>query len=138
MSRKKPMRASLLLWGKDRPVIIRTLDVGGDKPLAYLPLPKEENPFLGERGVRIGINRPAMLRKQIRAILQAAPAGRARIMLPMVSSVDEFIAVKKLIQQEQEKAGLTVEVGIMIEVPSAALLADHFAKGGGLFLHRYQ
>ena len=125
---KKAYEGILTTMGKDRPVIIRTLDVGGDKPLAYLPLPKEENPFLGERGVRIGINRPAMLRKQIRAILQAAPAGRARIMLPMVSSVDEFIAVKKLIQQEQEKAGLTVEVGIMIEVPSAALLADHFAK----------
>ena len=114
--------------GKDRPVIIRTLDVGGDKPLAYLPLPREENPFLGERGVRIGINRPAMLRKQIRAILQAANAGFARIMFPMISSLDEFRAVKRLVQEEQEKAGVTVEVGIMIEVPSAALLADHFAK----------
>ncbi|ELT91015.1 hypothetical protein CAPTEDRAFT_45460, partial [Capitella teleta] len=114
--------------GKDRPVIIRTLDVGGDKPLAYLPLPREENPFLGERGVRIGINRPAMLRKQIRAILKAAHAGHARIMFPMISSLDEFRAVKKLVLEEQEKAGVTVEVGIMIEVPSAALLADHFAK----------
>ena len=114
--------------GKDRPVIIRTLDVGGDKPLAYLPLPREENPFLGERGVRIGINRPAMLRKQVRAILKAAHAGHARIMFPMVSSLDEFRAVKKLVLEEQEAAGVTVEVGIMIEVPSAALLADHFAK----------
>lgn len=114
--------------GKDRPVIIRTLDVGGDKPLAYLPLPREENPFLGERGVRIGINRPTMLRKQIRAILKAAHAGHARIMFPMISSLDEFRAVKKLVLEEQEKAGVTVEVGIMIEVPSAALLADHFAK----------
>lgn len=114
--------------GKERPVIIRTLDVGGDKPLAYLPLPREENPFLGERGVRIGINRPSMLRKQIRAILQAAPAGFARIMFPMVSSLDEFRAVRKLVQEEQDKAGVQVEVGIMIEVPSAALLADHFAK----------
>ncbi|MBO9480714.1 phosphoenolpyruvate--protein phosphotransferase [Salinisphaera sp. G21_0] len=114
--------------GKDRPVIIRTLDVGGDKPLAYLPLPKEENPFLGERGVRIGINRPAMLRKQVRAILKAAHAGHARIMFPMISSLDEFRAVKKLVLEEQETAGVTVEVGIMIEVPSAALLADHFAK----------
>jgi len=118
----------LSAMGKDRPVIIRTLDVGGDKPLAYLPLPREENPFLGERGVRIGINRPAMLRKQIRAILQAANAGHARIMFPMISSLDEFRAVKRLVQEEQEKAGVTVEVGIMIEVPSAALLADHFAK----------
>ena len=115
--------------GKERPVIIRTLDVGGDKPLAYLPLPKEENPFLGERGVRIGINRPSMLRKQVRAILKAAHAGSARIMFPMISSLDEFRVVKKLVQEEQEKLGVTdVEIGIMIEVPSAALLADQFAK----------
>lgn len=115
--------------GKERPVIIRTLDVGGDKPLAYLPLPKEENPFLGERGVRIGINRPSILRKQVRAILKAAHAGSARIMFPMISSLDEFRAVKKLVQEEQEKLGVTdVEIGIMIEVPSAALLADQFAK----------
>ena len=115
--------------GKERPVIIRTLDVGGDKPLAYLPLPAEENPFLGERGVRIGINRPSILRKQVRAILKAAHAGSARIMFPMVSSLDEFRAVKKLVREEQEKLGITgVEIGIMIEVPSAALLADQFAK----------
>ena len=115
--------------GKERPVIIRTLDVGGDKPLAYLPLPKEENPFLGERGVRIGINRPSILRKQVRAILKAAHAGSVRIMFPMISSLDEFRAVKKLVQEEQEKLGVTnVEIGIMIEVPSAALLADQFAK----------
>ena len=115
--------------GKERPVIIRTLDVGGDKPLAYLPLPKEENPFLGERGVRIGINRPSMLRKQVRAILKAAHAGSARIMFPMISSLDEFRVVKALVQEEQEKLGVTdVEIGIMIEVPSAALLADQFAK----------
>ncbi|MGB0360885.1 MAG: phosphoenolpyruvate--protein phosphotransferase, partial [Endozoicomonas sp.] len=118
----------LATMGKDRPVIIRTLDVGGDKPLAYLPLPREENPFLGERGVRIGINRPSMLRKQVRAILQAAHAGHARIMFPMVSSIDEFRAVKNLVLEEQANSGVKVEVGIMIEVPSAALLADHFAK----------
>ncbi|OED42653.1 phosphoenolpyruvate--protein phosphotransferase [Endozoicomonas sp. (ex Bugula neritina AB1)] len=115
--------------GKERPVIIRTMDVGGDKPLAYLPLPKEENPFLGERGVRIGINRPAILRKQVRAILKAAHAGSARIMFPMIASLIEFRAVKKLVQEEQEKLGVKeVEIGIMIEVPSAALLADQFAK----------
>ena len=115
--------------GKDRPVIIRTMDVGGDKPLAYLPLPKEENPFLGERGVRIGINRPAILRKQVRAILKAAHAGHARIMFPMIASLIEFRAVKKLVREEQEKLGVeNIEIGIMIEVPSAALLADQFAK----------
>lgn len=117
------------VMGKDRPVIIRTLDVGGDKPLAYLPLPKEENPFLGERGVRIGINRPSILRKQVQAILKAAHAGSARIMFPMISSLDEFRVVKKLVLEEQEKLGVAdVEIGIMIEVPSAALLADQFAK----------
>ena len=115
--------------GKERPVIIRTMDVGGDKPLAYLPLPKEENPFLGERGVRIGINRPAILRKQVRAILKAAHAGHARIMFPMIASLIEFRAVKKVVLEEQEKLGVKkVEIGIMIEVPSAALLADQFAK----------
>ena len=119
----------LSTMGKDRPVIIRTLDVGGDKPLAYLPLPKEENPFLGERGVRIGINRPSILRKQVQAILKAAHAGSARIMFPMISSLDEFRAVKKLVREEQEKLGVeNVGIGIMIEVPSAALLADQFAK----------
>jgi len=110
-------------------VIVRTMDVGGDKPLTYLPLPKEENPFLGERGIRIGIHRPAILRKQVRAILQAAHAGHVRIILPMVNSLNEFRAVKALVQEEQHKLGIEkVELGIMIEVPSAALMADLFAK----------
>ncbi|MTI13148.1 phosphoenolpyruvate--protein phosphotransferase [Sansalvadorimonas verongulae] len=116
--------------GKDRPVIVRTLDVGGDKPLAYLPLPKEENPFLGERGVRIGISRPAILRKQVRAILRAAHAGNVRIMFPMIGSLEEFQAVKKLVREEEAKIeGLEkVEIGVMIEVPSAALMADILAE----------
>ncbi len=119
----------LQTMGKSRPVIVRTMDVGGDKPLAYLPLPAEENPFLGERGIRIGIHRPAILRKQVRAILQAAHAGHVRIMLPMISALNEFRAVKKLVQEEQQRLGIeTVELGIMIEVPSAALMADLFAK----------
>ncbi len=116
--------------GKERPVIVRTLDVGGDKPLTYLPLPKEENPFLGERGVRIGINRPAILRKQVRAILRAAHAGSVRIMFPMIGSLEEFLAVKKLVREEEAKIeGLDrVEIGVMIEVPSAALMADVLAE----------
>ena len=119
----------LTTMGRNRPVIVRTMDVGGDKPLAYLPLPAEENPFLGERGVRIGLNRPAILRKQVRAILQASHAGHVRIMFPMISTLNEFRAVKKLVQEEQARLGITrVELGIMIEVPSAALMADQFAK----------
>ncbi len=64
--------------GPERPVIIRTLDVGGDKPLPYLPIPREDNPFLGERGIRVGLDRPEVLRTQIRAILRASSAGRRR------------------------------------------------------------
>ncbi|MRI35480.1 phosphoenolpyruvate--protein phosphotransferase [Endozoicomonas sp. OPT23] len=115
--------------GPDRPIIIRTLDVGGDKPLQYLPLPEEENPFLGERGIRVGINRPSILRRQIRAILKASKHGRVRIMLPMIACLNEFRAVKKLVQEEQENLGIeSVELGIMIEVPSAALMARQFAR----------
>ncbi len=117
------------ILGPDRPIIIRTLDVGGDKPLQYLPLPAEENPFLGERGIRVGINRPSILRIQVRAILKASEYGRVRIMLPMVACLNEFRAVKQLVREEQEKLGIDqVELGIMIEVPAAALMARQFAK----------
>ncbi|MGY0215776.1 phosphoenolpyruvate--protein phosphotransferase [Endozoicomonadaceae bacterium StTr2] len=115
--------------GPERPIIIRTLDVGGDKPLQYLPLPAEENPFLGERGIRVGINRPSILRTQVRAILKASQHGRVRIMLPMVACLNEFRAVKELVAEEQQKLGINqVELGIMIEVPAAALMARQFAK----------
>lgn len=115
--------------GAHRSCIIRTLDVGGDKPLAYLPMASEENPFLGERGIRVGLNRPHILRKQIRAIMNAASAGKPRIMFPMIASLEEFRAAKQLVIEEQKLAGVAaIEIGIMIEVPSAALLADQFAK----------
>lgn len=119
--------------GKERPVIIRTLDAGGDKPLPYLPLPKEENPFLGERGIRVGINRPTMLRRQVRALLRSAKAGNLRIMLPMIASLEEFRAVRKLIEEERQSLDSTVELGIMIEVPSAALMARELARGADFF-----
>ncbi len=119
----------LEVMGKDRPVIIRTLDVGGDKPLPYLPMPHEENPFLGVRGIRIGIERPSILRRQIRAILSQAHKGHVRIMYPMISALDELRAVNALVREEQKNLGVEhVEVGIMIEVPSAALMADKLAK----------
>lgn len=115
--------------GAHRSCIIRTLDVGGDKPLAYLPMAVEENPFLGERGIRVGLNRPHILRKQVRAIMNAASAGKPRIMFPMIASLEEFRAAKQLVLEEQKLAGVAaIEIGIMIEVPSAALLADQFAK----------
>jgi phosphocarrier protein FPr len=111
------------------PVIIRTLDVGGDKPLPYVPLPAEENPFLGVRGIRLCLGRPELLRTQIRAILRAAEFGRLRIMFPMVTNVAEFSAARQIVAEVQaELKGPAVELGIMIEVPAAALLADIFAK----------
>jgi phosphocarrier protein FPr len=111
------------------PVIIRTLDVGGDKPLPYVPMPAEENPFLGVRGIRLCLGRPELLRTQIRAILRAAEFGRLRIMFPMVANVAEFSAARQIVAEVQaELKGPAVELGIMIEVPAAALLADIFAK----------
>lgn len=115
----------------DRPLVVRTLDVGGDKPLSYLPLPKEDNPFLGERGIRVGLDKPAVLRQQIRALLKAANAGRLRIMFPMVASLFELKLAKQVLQEEADKLSIDIsgiEVGIMIEVPSAAVMADLLAE----------
>ena len=119
--------------GTERPVIIRTLDVGGDKPLPYLSLPEEENPFLGERGIRVGINRPSMLRRQIRALLRSAKVGNLRILLPMIASLEEFRAVRKLVEEECQSLDSTVELGIMVEVPSAALMARELAREADFF-----
>ncbi|WP_434630172.1 phosphoenolpyruvate--protein phosphotransferase [Chromobacterium sp. CV08] len=114
--------------GKDRPLVVRTLDVGGDKPLSYLPLPKEDNPFLGLRGIRVSLERPDLLRTQLRAILRAAPLTQLHIMFPMVASLDELRAAKAVLAEEQVAAGQAdVKVGIMVEVPSAAVLAARFA-----------
>jgi phosphocarrier protein FPr len=117
-----------------RPLIIRTLDVGGDKPLPYLPMPREENPFLGIRGVRIGLDRPEILRTQVRAILRAGQglgqAGRLRMMFPMIATLDELRSVKGLVEEERVRLGAVdpVELGIMVEVPAAAILARQFAR----------
>ncbi len=116
-------------FGKKRPVIIRTLDVGGDKPLRYLPLPHEENPFLGERGLRVSLNRQDIFRTQLRAILRASLDGDVRIMFPMVSTLCELRQAKAILEEERSSLGVpAVSVGIMVEVPSAALLADLFAR----------
>jgi phosphocarrier protein FPr len=113
----------------DRPMIIRTLDVGGDKPLPYLAMAHEENPFLGERGIRLGFDRPELMRTQFRAILKASTAGKARVMFPMIARLEELAMAKAVMEEERQKLGVPpIEIGIMIEVPAAAVLADRFAE----------
>ncbi|MBW8189408.1 phosphoenolpyruvate--protein phosphotransferase [Neiella marina] len=120
--------------GSDKPLIVRTLDVGGDKPLPYLPMPAEENPFLGERGIRIGLNRPSMLKRQVRAILRAHGHAKLKIMFPMIATLPELKAAKQLVQEEAADLGISgVEVGIMVEVPSTAVLSEHFAAEADFF-----
>ena len=112
-----------------QPVIVRTLDIGGDKPLPYIDVPEEANPFLGERGIRLCLARPSLLRQQVRAILRAATSGPVRIMFPMVADLNEWRQARAIVEEEREALGApAVELGIMIEIPSAALLADHFAQ----------
>ncbi|MBI5951475.1 MAG: phosphoenolpyruvate--protein phosphotransferase [Chloroflexi bacterium] len=113
---------------KTLPVIVRTLDIGGDKPLPYIHLKPELNPFLGERGIRLCLNRPELFREQLRAILRAAPSGNLKIMFPMVSDIAELRQARAIIEELCRELNLPpVQIGIMIEVPSAALMADIFA-----------
>ncbi|MGA7936104.1 MAG: phosphoenolpyruvate--protein phosphotransferase [Kovacikia sp.] len=120
--------------GPDRSLIIRTLDVGGDKPLSYLPIPHEENPFLGERGVRIGFDRPEILRTQLRAILRASQAGKVMVMFPMIARLEEFQMAKAMLEAERQNLGIApMPVGIMVEIPAAALMADQFAAAADFF-----
>lgn len=112
-----------------RPLIVRTLDIGGDKPVDYLPIPAEENPALGLRGVRVGFWRPQVLRAQIRAILRVKPFGQCRIMLPMVASVGELTAVRAIVTEVAAELGhdAPVQLGVMVETPAAAVTADLLA-----------
>ncbi|MCV2371146.1 phosphoenolpyruvate--protein phosphotransferase [Roseateles oligotrophus] len=120
--------------GPKRVLVIRTLDVGGDKPLSYLPLPKEDNPFLGLRGVRVSLAQPAMFRTQLRAILRAAGLTQLHIMFPMIATLEELREAKAILAEEQATLGVAeVKVGLMIEVPSAALLAEQFAREADFF-----
>jgi phosphocarrier protein FPr/phosphocarrier protein len=118
-----------------RPLIIRTLDAGADKPLPYLDLPPEENPALGLRGVRVGLWRPELLRAQFRAILRVQPAGQCRIMLPMIALLEEIRAARALFDEVRAELGHTgpVQLGIMVEVPSAALMAGTLAAEADFF-----
>jgi phosphocarrier protein FPr len=115
-----------------RPLVIRTLDVGADKPLPYLHQPVEPNPFLGVRGIRLGLERPELLRSQLGAILRVAADHPLRVMFPMVATVDELIAANELLDDAGERPP-SLEVGIMVEVPSAALLAGRLAQHADFF-----
>jgi phosphoenolpyruvate-protein phosphotransferase/dihydroxyacetone kinase phosphotransfer subunit len=111
-----------------RPLIVRTLDAGADKPLAYLDQAPEANPFLGVRGLRLGLERPDVLRDQLRAILAVAARHPVRIMFPMVATLAEYRAGRALVEEVRAELGAApVEVGIMVEVPSVAVAADRFA-----------
>jgi phosphocarrier protein FPr len=117
-----------------RPLVIRTLDIGGDKPLPYLELPQEANPFLGWRGIRVSLAFPEILKTQLRAILRASAGQAIKVMFPMISSVPEIRAAKQILAEakaELRKSGIpfddSMEVGIMIEVPSAVAMAEQLA-----------
>jgi len=120
--------------GADQPIIIRTLDVGGDKPLPYLPMAHEENPFLGERGIRFGFDQPELQRTQFRAILRASTAGKVRVMFPMIGRIEELRMAKAMLEEERQQLNLPpIEIGIMIEIPSAAVMAETLAKEADFF-----
>jgi len=119
----------------ERPVIVRTLDIGGDKPPPYLEMPKELNPFLGWRAIRISLDLTDVFKTQLKAILRAGVYGNLKIMFPMISSVDEVRKAKKILEdakKELMEKGVSfrkdVDVGIMVEIPSAAVIADSLAE----------
>ncbi|WP_042349121.1 phosphoenolpyruvate--protein phosphotransferase [Bacillus massiliigorillae] len=117
-----------------KPVVVRTLDIGGDKELPYLSLPHEMNPFLGYRAIRLCLDRQDMFRTQLRALLRASSYGNLKIMFPMIATLDEFRQAKAVLLEEKAKlqaegvtVSETIEVGIMVEIPSTAVMADLFA-----------
>ncbi|MGQ7277568.1 phosphoenolpyruvate--protein phosphotransferase [Brevibacillus thermoruber] len=119
----------------EKPVVIRTLDIGGDKHLAYMNLPQEMNPFLGFRAIRLCLEQQDLFRTQLRALLRASAYGNLKIMFPMIATLEEFRQAKAVLAEEKQALldkGIAVsdrlEVGIMIEIPAAALIADQFAK----------
>lgn len=126
---------SVLEKMQGKPTIVRTLDIGGDKNLPYLKLPAEMNPFLGYRAIRISLTQQEMFRVQIRALLKASAYGNLKIMFPMIATLDEFKMAKAILLEEKQSlkndgysVSETLEVGMMIEIPSAAIMADILAK----------
>ncbi|HEU5139349.1 MAG TPA: phosphoenolpyruvate--protein phosphotransferase [Bacillales bacterium] len=118
-----------------KPVVIRTLDIGGDKELPYLQLPAELNPFLGVRAIRLCLEQKDMFRTQLRALLRASVHGNLKIMFPMIATVDEFLQAKDLLineknalQKQDIEVSEDLEIGMMVEIPSAAVMAPQFAK----------
>lgn len=123
-----------------RPVIVRTLDIGGDKPPSYIPFPDELNPFLGWRAIRISLDRPDLFRTQLRAILRAAVGHQARVMIPMITGLDELRRAREMLVEAQaslQRDGLDhadeLPLGIMIETPAAAMLADVLSQEADFF-----
>lgn len=118
----------------EKPVVVRTLDIGGDKELSYYDLPHEMNPFLGNRAIRLCLDNLEIFKTQLRALLRAAKYGNLKIMFPMIATLDEFRQAKQFlmeVKEELEKENVEVgafELGIMIEIPAAAVLARAFAK----------
>lgn len=126
---------SVLEKMQGKPTIVRTLDIGGDKNLPYLKFPAEMNPFLGYRAIRISLTQQEMFRVQIRALLKASAYGNLKIMFPMIATLDEFKMAKSILLEEKQSlksdgysVSETLEVGVMIEIPSAAIMADILAK----------
>lgn len=116
------------------PMVLRTLDIGGDKSAPYIQVPHEDNPFLGVRGIRLCLRQPELLRPQLRAAYRASVEGPLRIMFPMVTSIGEFRAAKALAEEIRADLGVPpVPLGVMIEVPAAALLADVLAREADFF-----
>ena len=116
-------------------VVVRTLDIGGDKKLGMLKLPQENNPFLGFRAIRIGLAKPEILRPQLRALLRSSVYGRLAIMFPMIATVEEFWQARKILDEERQhlldegvQVADNIEVGMMLEIPSSAVMADVFAR----------
>jgi len=112
-----------------RPLVVRTLDAGADKPLPALPMPREDNPFLGVRGIRLALARPEVLATQLRAILRVAAEHPVKTMLPMVSTLAEITAAREVLDAARRDTGIDapMELGIMVEVPAAALAAARLA-----------
>ena len=123
-----------------REVVFRTLDIGGDKALGYMGLPEEENPFLGYRAVRICLDRPDMFKTQLRAILRASRGGNVKIMFPMISSLEELLYCREMLESCKKELHLEgvdcredVPAGMMVETPSAVMILDQLAPCADFF-----